>query len=102
MVTHTKQNKMSTNAIKVLILGPSMVRIQMSYFVKIIQFHSAEQKSGKTTLANFLSDAKDSIGTYRPTMGCRILEFQLEHDNNKGLGNREIQLWDCAGDPKCS
>ena len=31
-------------------------------------------KAGKTTIANFLSDTSDSIGTeYVPTIGCRFL-----------------------------
>ena len=67
-------------------------------------------QSGKTTLANFLSDAKDAIGQYRPTVGCRILEFQMEtlqpvHHNssrtsNNNISNSEIQLWDCSADRK--
>ncbi|EFX83996.1 hypothetical protein DAPPUDRAFT_239205 [Daphnia pulex] len=82
----------SSNPTKVLLLGPT--------------------KSGKTTLANFLSDAKDAIGQYRPTVGCRILEFQIESSqlahhsssrtNNNNTNNSEIQLWDCSADRNVS
>ncbi|KAI9553179.1 hypothetical protein GHT06_021073 [Daphnia sinensis] len=77
-----------TNAAKVLLLGPT--------------------KSGKTTLANFLSDAKDAIGQYRPTVGCRILEFQMEshHGSSRNaannVNNSDIQLWDCSVDRNVS
>ena len=59
-------------------------------------------QSGKTTIANFLSDATEiSSGDYRPTQGVRILEFEAE---NLNVGNRylkaEVELWDCSGDHK--
>ena len=59
-------------------------------------------QSGKTTIANFLSDSTDNNGDeYRPTQGVRIVEFEA---NNLNISNRnikaEIELWDCSGDRK--
>ena len=60
-------------------------------------------QSGKTVIANFLSDATEtSSDDYHPTQGCRILEFEI---NNipvpKGTNvNAEVELWDCSGDNK--
>ncbi|KAG5284116.1 hypothetical protein AALO_G00023130 [Alosa alosa] len=67
---------------KILIIGPS--------------------ESGKTVLANFLSDTVETIGgDYSPTQGVRILEFESQ---NHGSGDRdsscEVELWDCGGDFK--
>ncbi|KAM4700996.1 intraflagellar transport protein 22 homolog [Discoglossus pictus] len=66
---------------KVLIIGPS--------------------ECGKTALANYLSDATETIGgEYNPTQGVRILEFEAPSVNgNKGSGC-EVELWDCGGDHK--
>ncbi|XP_003416565.1 intraflagellar transport protein 22 homolog [Loxodonta africana] len=57
-------------------------------------------ESGKTVLANFLTESSD-ITEYYPTQGVRILEFENPHvtSNNKGTGC-EFELWDCGGDPK--
>jgi len=57
-------------------------------------------KSGKTVLANFLTESSD-ITEYNPTQGVRILEFENPHvtSNAKGTGC-EFELWDCGGDPK--
>ncbi|KAL6056235.1 hypothetical protein STEG23_020604, partial [Scotinomys teguina] len=57
-------------------------------------------ESGKTVLANFLTDSSD-ITEYNPTQGVRILEFENPHvtSNNKGTGC-EFELWDCGGDSK--
>ncbi|KAB1263478.1 Intraflagellar transport protein 22-like protein [Camelus dromedarius] len=57
-------------------------------------------ESGKTVLANFLTESSD-ITEYNPTQGVRILEFENPHvaSNNKGTGC-EFELWDCGGDPK--
>ena len=55
-------------------------------------------------MANFLSDAKEAIGAYRPTVGCRIVEFQLESHAYSKQSSRndgvDVQLWDCGGDTK--
>lgn len=54
-------------------------------------------QTGKSTIANFLSEAIDYTNTeYRPTLGVRILEFEF---NSKGA-RTEIELWDCSGDLK--
>ncbi|XP_037537725.1 intraflagellar transport protein 22 homolog [Nematolebias whitei] len=55
-------------------------------------------ESGKTVLANFLSDTTENVGgEYRPTKGARILEFesQLEGSGDKTC---DVELWDCSGD----
>lgn len=96
---------MSLSPSKVLIIGPT----QVVNHIKAVEHYFPTgqilllvcQQSGKTSLANFLSDAKDvlSIGQYRPTVGCRILEFQLESSySTRGANNRDIQLWDCSAD----
>ncbi|XP_017281448.1 intraflagellar transport protein 22 homolog [Kryptolebias marmoratus] len=57
-------------------------------------------ESGKTVLANFLSDTTENVGgEYRPTKGVRILEFesQLEGSGDKTC---EVELWDCSGNFK--
>lgn len=58
--------------------------------------------SGKTTIANFLSDAtENSSGEYRPTQGVRILEFEMQNLNiNNRYLKAEVELWDCSGDHK--
>ncbi|KAJ4439453.1 hypothetical protein ANN_07577, partial [Periplaneta americana] len=59
-------------------------------------------QSGKTTIANFLSDAtENSSGEYRPTQGVRILEFETQNLNvNNRYLKAEVELWDCSGDHK--
>lgn len=59
-------------------------------------------QSGKTTIANFLSDATENpSGEYRPTQGVRILEFEMQNLNvNNEKLKAEIELWDCSGDHK--
>ncbi|KAK9503969.1 hypothetical protein O3M35_010419 [Rhynocoris fuscipes] len=53
-------------------------------------------KSGKSTIANFLSEAIDyNIDNYRPTPGVRILEYEIRHNNRTTI---EVELWDCSGD----
>ncbi|KAL7639051.1 UNVERIFIED_CONTAM: hypothetical protein RMT77_010585 [Armadillidium vulgare] len=61
-------------------------------------------KSGKTTLANFLSDAADyGSERYRPTKGCRIVEFEVPNiDVNGSYSNVEVELWDISGDKSYS
>ncbi|XP_043574805.1 intraflagellar transport protein 22 homolog isoform X3 [Chiloscyllium plagiosum] len=58
------------------------------------------RESGKTVLANFLSDATEAIGgDYSPTQGVRILEYECPNviANGKNIGC-EVELWDCSGD----
>ena len=57
-------------------------------------------ESGKTILANFLTEASD-ITEYNPTQGVRILEFENPRvtSNNKGAGC-EFELWGHGSDPE--
>ncbi|XP_002722866.1 intraflagellar transport protein 22 homolog isoform X2 [Oryctolagus cuniculus] len=57
-------------------------------------------ESGKTVLANFLTESSD-IAEYNPTQGVRIVEFEDPQlaSNSKGAGC-EFELWDCGGDTK--
>ncbi|XP_061461405.1 intraflagellar transport protein 22 homolog isoform X1 [Rhineura floridana] len=58
-------------------------------------------EAGKSVLANFLSESTEGIGSYLPTHGVRILEYEKPHigGNGKGVGCR-FELWDCGGDQK--
>ncbi|XP_034276781.1 intraflagellar transport protein 22 homolog isoform X1 [Pantherophis guttatus] len=58
-------------------------------------------EAGKSVLANFLSETIEGIGSYIPTQGVRILEYEKPHfnGNSKGPGCR-FELWDCGGDQK--
>lgn len=62
-------------------------------------------ESGKSVIANFLSDATEtSGGEYHPTQGVRILEFEsngIEISPGK-TANCEVELWDCSGNHKFS
>ncbi|XP_044286151.1 intraflagellar transport protein 22 homolog [Varanus komodoensis] len=55
------------------------------------------REAGKSVLANFLSETTESIGSYMPTHGVRILEY--EKPLSSGAGCR-FELWDCGGDKK--
>ncbi|XP_030016385.1 intraflagellar transport protein 22 homolog isoform X2 [Sphaeramia orbicularis] len=58
-------------------------------------------ESGKTVLANFLSDTTENVGgEYRPTQGARILEFESQADGHGDNKTCEVELWDCSGDFK--
>lgn len=66
--------------------------------VKIIVIGPPE--SGKTTIANFLSNSSVTIGgIYRPTKGVRILEFEVDGVSLGGNQSASIDvvLWDCSG-----
>jgi len=68
------------NKVKILVAGPC--------------------ESGKTVISNFLADATESAGgTYHPTQGVRILEFEIENLEMTGGGTEtiEVELWDCSG-----
>ncbi|XP_072325209.1 intraflagellar transport protein 22 homolog [Scyliorhinus torazame] len=60
------------------------------------------RESGKTVMANFLSDATEAIGgDYSPTQGVRILEYECPNVNANGKSiGCEVELWDCSGDQK--
>ncbi|KAJ3304159.1 Intraflagellar transport protein 22 [Blyttiomyces sp. JEL0837] len=61
------------------------------------------QKTGKTTVANFLADLSDSLNgsDYHPTQGVRILEFEraIRVGNKAKETIIAVELWDCSGDP---
>eukprot|EP00929_Paragymnodinium_shiwhaense_P028702 TRINITY_DN16588_c0_g1_i1.p1 TRINITY_DN16588_c0_g1~~TRINITY_DN16588_c0_g1_i1.p1 ORF type:complete len:192 (+),score=47.83 TRINITY_DN16588_c0_g1_i1:64-639(+) len=55
-------------------------------------------EGGKSTIANVLADATEVASEqYRPTVGCRILEFESEV---RGSQRITVELWDLSGDPK--
>ncbi|XP_004587021.1 intraflagellar transport protein 22 homolog [Ochotona princeps] len=57
-------------------------------------------ESGKTVLANFLTESSD-ITEYNPTQGVRIVEFEKPQINSNSQGpGCEFELWDCGGDRK--
>jgi len=58
-------------------------------------------EGGKSTLANVLAESSDvASDSYRPTVGCRILEFEGEV---KCMSQHvTIELWDVSGDAKYS
>ena len=69
--------------VKILVLGPS--------------------KAGKTTIANILGGLQKNgpPSTYRPTVGCRIVDFERDAPANfTQLGKISIELWDVSGDLK--
>ncbi|MPC67489.1 Intraflagellar transport protein 22 [Portunus trituberculatus] len=64
----------------------------------LFTFHSLP--CGKTTLTNFLSEAGEvGGGGYRPTKGCRIVEFEIPNLNVNNMTTKvEVELWDVSGD----
>ena len=71
--------------VKVLVVGPS--------------------KSGKTAISNFISDAipnaeNPALAPCKPTVGCRILEFERQVKRGASRVNVGIELWDVSGDRK--
>uniref|UniRef100_A0A8C5HV96 Intraflagellar transport 22 homolog (Chlamydomonas) n=1 Tax=Gouania willdenowi TaxID=441366 RepID=A0A8C5HV96_GOUWI len=60
-------------------------------------FHS----SGKTVLANFLSDTTERLGgEYRPTQGVRMVSFECDLESSSDHQPCEVTLWDCSGNFK--
>ncbi|KAF2369233.1 P-loop containing nucleoside triphosphate hydrolase [Trinorchestia longiramus] len=62
-------------------------------------------QSGKTTLSNFLSEAGEVGSTYRPTKGCRIVEFEVPNVQvgaSNSVSSAEVELWDVSGDMRHS
>jgi Rab-like protein 5 len=53
-------------------------------------------------IANVLSESTgQTVGDYKPTQGCRILEFEVSGVEVSGKTVKaEIELWDCSGDHK--
>lgn len=69
------------------------------------------QRVGKTALCNTLSEFSSIPSTdYRPTAGCRILEFDKEFTDDQiknidflkrnHMFRLKIQLWDVSGDKR--
>ena len=58
------------------------------------------KSSGKTSISNYLSGQTDKLGVerYNPTVGVRILEFELQLHGVSEQVN--IELWDASGDSK--
>ena len=57
-------------------------------------------QSGKTVLANFISDSTENPITeqYRPTHVVRILEFESSNLNvNNRFAKADVELWDASG-----
>lgn len=75
------------------------------YLFLIVEFTvDFSAQSGKTTLANFLSEAGEvGNSAYRPTKGCRIVEFEvpnLEVGGTSHVATAEVELWDISGDKR--
>ena len=71
----------------------SSVPVPAMYKVKILL--AGPCQAGKTMIANFLSDATESVGgEYRPTIGVRILEFEMPSIlvNNKVRNNNHNNM----------
>eukprot|EP00730_Choanoeca_flexa_P019643 TRINITY_DN9603_c0_g1_i6.p1 TRINITY_DN9603_c0_g1~~TRINITY_DN9603_c0_g1_i6.p1 ORF type:complete len:188 (+),score=28.51 TRINITY_DN9603_c0_g1_i6:711-1274(+) len=56
-------------------------------------------ETGKSVLSNFLADAiaDGRTAAYRPTKGCRILEFELDGHSGSRT-DTHVELWDVSGD----
>uniref|UniRef100_A0A8C5HWQ5 Intraflagellar transport protein 22 homolog n=1 Tax=Gouania willdenowi TaxID=441366 RepID=A0A8C5HWQ5_GOUWI len=58
-------------------------------------------QSGKTVLANFLSDTTERLGgEYRPTQGVRMVSFECDLESSSDHQPCEVTLWDCSGNFK--
>jgi hypothetical protein len=70
-------------------------------FMTVLIFYLAFQ-SGKTVISNILSESTGQIiGDYKPTQGCRILEFEVPSIIVFGKSVKaDVELWDCSGDHK--
>ncbi len=69
------------------------------------------QRVGKTVISNSLAEYLNVVPPdYRPTAGCRILEFDkqftddqvknLKYLKSNNLNTIKVQLWDVAGDKR--
>lgn len=58
-------------------------------------------KAGKTAISNMLAEYQDNLTqSYRPTVGCRIHEFEKELKGKQGTASKvTLELWDVSGDP---
>lgn len=76
---------------------------------KLSLFVVGPQKSGKTTISNYIADLSESLNTseYHSTEGVRILEFDRKISiEGKKPGQKlkevkvSVELWDCSGNPQ--
>ena len=75
----------------------------MSVDVKVVVV--GPSKSGKTAISNYIADAvpnadHPSMAPSKPTVGCRILEFDRQVRRGAGQTNVSVELWDTSGDRK--
>jgi len=58
------------------------------------------KRCGKSRVANFLSRHEESpnFEVYKPTKGCRILEFEEDVSAGGRSMNLSVEMWDCSGD----
>mmetsp|Transcript_9990 Transcript_9990/g.24620 ORF Transcript_9990/g.24620 Transcript_9990/m.24620 type:complete len:190 (+) Transcript_9990:232-801(+) len=61
------------------------------------------KEAGKTALANFLSDAvqnadNPALAPTRPTVGCRVLEFDRQVKRGNQNVKASVEIWDISGD----
>ena len=70
------------SVVKILVIGPT--------------------KSGKSTITNILAElAEGPTEQYRPTVGCRIVEFERDPPPAvASFGKFTLELWDVSGDFK--
>lgn len=55
-------------------------------------------QAGKTAISNIIAEATESSGgSYHPTKGVRILEFESDGEVKGEIVRVEVELWDCSG-----
>ena len=59
--------------------------------------------AGKSTLGNFISDAvqnadNPAMAPTRPTVGCRVLEFERNVRRGTSQVKAAVEIWDISGD----
>jgi len=58
------------------------------------------KRCGKSRVANFLArhEENPNFEVYKPTKGCRILEFEEDVSAGGRSRNLSVEMWDCSGD----
>jgi len=58
------------------------------------------KRCGKSRVANFLArhEENPNFEVYKPTKGCRILEFEEDVSAGGRSMNLSVEMWDCSGD----
>ena len=74
------------------IVGPVVTVVTAMYKLKILVVGPC--RAGKTVVSNFLADATENTGgEYRPTAGCRILEFESQSLNvNNKVAKADVEV----------